>query len=171
MKSLLTESDLFYLLEQQERLDADIRKKFSIKDTEWIEMNIEHDIALRVEVAEFVNACYKSWKYWKSKPMDRRQILDEAIDVIHFVMLHHNKNYDLGNTIRTILYTFEAARQLEDESEVRERLHFILQYTNKFGILIKLLEILDFYDFDRKQIMDAYKEKNKVNFERLADGY
>lgn len=169
MKSLLTESDLFYLLEQQECLDADIREKFSINDAEWIEMNIEHGIALRVEVAEFVNACYKSWKYWKSKPMDRSQILDEAIDVIHFVMLHHNKNYDLGITIKTILDTFGVARQLEDESEVRVRLHYILQYTNKFEILIKLLEILDFYDFDRKQIMQAYKDKNKVNFEQLSE--
>lgn len=171
MKSLLTEQDIKYLLEQQERLDADIRERFKINDTEWIEMNIEHDIALRVEVAEFVNACYKSWKYWKSKPMDRSQILDEAIDVIHFVMLHHNKNYDLGITIKTISDTLEVARQLEDESEVRERLHYILIYTNKFEILIKLLEILDFYDFDRKQIMQAYKDKNKVNFERLEAGY
>lgn len=170
MKSLLTKQDIIYLLEQQERLDADIRKKFSINDVEWIEMNVEHDIALRVEVAEFVNACYRSWRYWKSKPMDRSQILDEAIDVIHFVMLHHNKQYDLGITTRTILDTFGVARQLEDESEVRERLHYILQYTNKFEILIKLLEILDFYDFDRKQIMQAYKDKNKVNFERLSEG-
>ena len=171
MRSLLTGQDIRYLLEQQERLDADIRKKLSINDTEWLEMNIEHDIALRVEVAEFVNACYKSWKYWKSKPMDRNAILDEAIDVIHFVMLHHNKHYDLGITTKTISDTLEVARQLEDESEVRERLHYILIYTNKFEILIKLLEILDFYDFDRKQIMQAYRDKNKVNFERLAEGY
>ena len=171
MKSLLTESDIRYLLEQQEWLDADIRKKFSINDAEWIEMNIEHDIALRVEVAEFVNACYKSWKYWKSKPMDRSQILDEAIDVIHFVMLHHNKNYELKFAMELLVDVLGSARQVEYESDVKERLHHILQYNSIFHLLKDVLAILDFYDFDRKQIMEAYDKKNKVNFERLESNY
>ena len=171
MKSLLTERDIRYLLEQQERLDADIRKKFSINDTEWIEMNVEHEIALRVEVAEFVNACYKSWKYWKSKPMDRSQILDEAIDIIHFIMLHHNKNYEFDFAIILLVEALGSVHQLEDESDAKERLYHILQYNSVFHLFKDVLAILDFYDFDRKQIMQAYKEKNKVNFERLAGGY
>lgn len=171
MKSLLTEQDIRYLLEHQERLDADIRKKFSINDTAWIEMDVEHDIALRVEVAEFVNACYKSWKYWKSKPMNRSQILDEAIDVIHFVMLHYNKRFDLNFANELLVKSLKNMDKVEDESDVKERLHHILRYDSRFHLIKEVLEILDFYDFDRKQIMQAYKDKNKVNFERLANGY
>ena len=171
MKSLLTEQDIRYLLEQQERLDADIRKKFSINDTAWIEMDVEHDIALRVEVAEFVNACYKSWKYWKSKPMDRSQILDEAIDVIHFVMLHYNKRFDLNFATELLVESLRSMDKVEDEFDVKERLHHTLRYDSRFHLFKEVLAILDFYDFDRKQIMQAYKEKNEVNFERLAGGY
>lgn len=171
MKSLLTEQDIKYLLEQQERLDHDIRKKLSINDAEWLEMHIEHDIALRVEVAEFVNACYKSWKYWKSKPMDRSQVLDEAIDIIHFVMLHHNKQYKLNLASTLLMGALGSAHQFEDVSEVKETLHHILQYNSIFHLLKDVLVILDYYDFDRKQIMEAYDKKNKVNFERLAEGY
>ena len=171
MKSLLKESDIRYLLEQQERLDQDIRERFSINDAEWIEMNIEHDIALRVEVAEFVNACYKSWKYWKTKYMDRNAILDEAIDVIHFVMLHHNKHFDFNFAIELLVESLKSMDKVEDESDVKERLHHILRYDSRFHLIKEVLEILDFYDFDRKQIMQAYKDKNKVNFERLAEGY
>ena len=171
MKSLLTEQDIRYLLEQQERLDQDIREKFSINDTEWIEMNVEHDIALRVEVAEFVNACYKSWKYWKSKPMDRSQILDEAIDVIHFVMLHYNNRFDLNFVTELVFQEMHKVSKIDNEDEVKSKLHLILKIDSRFELLSRLLAILDFYDFDRKQIMQAYKEKNKVNFERLAKEY
>lgn len=176
MKSLLTESDIRYLLEQQERLDADIRKKFSINDTAWIEMDVEHDIALRVEVAEFVNACYKSWKYWKKKTMDRQAILDEAVDVIHFIMLSVNKcgtDIFLENYIKYFKAHF-FGNPIEKKEDVRELMNLMLYRPGAFthcDLLIHLLEILDFYDFDRKQIMQAYKEKNKVNFERLAGGY
>ena len=171
MKSLLTKQVIIYLLEQQERLDADIRERFNINDTEWVEMNIEHDIALQVEIAEFVNACYKSWKYWKSKPMDRSQILDEAIDVIHFVMLHHNNHYHLNFVTELVFQEMHKVSKIDNEDEVKNKLHLILKINSRFELLSRLLEILDFYDFDRKQIMQAYKEKNKVNFERLAKGY
>src|SRR5699024_3525740 len=108
MNELLTEQDIRYLLEQQEMLDADIRKKHKIATVDWMaNMYAEHDIALRVEVAEFVNACYQSWKYWKSKPMDRDSILDEAVDVIHFIMLHHNKHYDTEFATSLIVEEFK----------------------------------------------------------------
>ena len=170
MKSLLTEQDIRYLLEQQEKLDLDIREKHDISKYSWDnEMDSEHEIALRVECAEFVNACYKSWKYWKTKPMSREDIIDEAVDVLHFIMLDWNK---LDSTdIESILERFNDVNVAENQSEVKSMMHIILIAENALDIFVYLLTVLDFYDFDRKQIMEAYDRKNKVNFERLAEGY
>lgn len=170
MKSLLTEQDIRYLLEQQEKLDLDIREKHGISKYSWDnEMDAEHEIALRVECAEFVNACYKSWKYWKTKPMNREDIIDEAVDVLHFIMLDWNKLDSID--IESILERFNDVNVAENQSEVKSMMHIILIAENALDIFVYLLMVLDFYDFDRKQIMEAYKEKNKANFERLAEGY
>ena len=171
MKSLLTKQDIKYLLEQQEKLDRDIRKEHGISDTEWKLMDDEHEIALRVEVAEFVNACYKSWKYWKKKTMDRQAILDEAVDVIHFLMLGWNKE-DLKNEALTyVTEYFNDVEVVKSQRDAMKCLKAMLVVDNALDTLSYLLIVLDFYDFDRKQIMQAYKDKNKVNFERLAGGY
>ena len=92
MNSKLNKEDLVYLLTQQERLDADIRKRFEISLDTWQRgMFRRHDIALRVEVAEFVNEA-RIWKYWKKKPIEREKLVDEAVDILHFVMLILNKD-------------------------------------------------------------------------------
>lgn len=172
MKSLLTEQDINYLLEQQERLDRDIREKHKIPKGAWLNaMDDEHEIALRVEVAEFVNACYKSWKYWKTKHMDRGAILDEAVDVIHFVMLGWNKA-DLKNEGLTyVIEYFDDIKVAKSQRDIMKSLKAMLEADNALDIFSYLLIILDFYDFDRKQIMAAYKEKNAENFRRLESGY
>ena len=170
MKSLLTESDIRYLLEQQERLDHDIREKHGISKYSWDnEMDAEHEIALRVEAAEFVNACYKSWKYWKTKPMNRDAVIDEAVDILHFIMLDWNKLDSID--IEYILEHSNDVDVAKNQSEVKSVLHIILIAENAIDIFVYLLKVLDFYDFDRKQIMEAYDKKNKVNFERLSEGY
>lgn len=169
MKSLLTEQDIIYLLEQQERLDADIRETHKIPKGVWLNaMDDEHEIALRVEVAEFVIACYKSWKYWKTKPMSREDIIDEAVDVLHFIMLDWNKLDSVD--IESILERFNDVNVAENQSEVKSMIHIILIAENALDIFIYLIAVLDFYDFDRKHIMEAYDKKNKVNFERLESG-
>ncbi|PKF21667.1 hypothetical protein CW684_04555 [Macrococcoides caseolyticum] len=44
------------LTEKQEVLDAEIRKKHDISPDEWLEkLDINHKLALRGEVAEFIN--------------------------------------------------------------------------------------------------------------------
>lgn len=171
MKSLLTEADIKYLLEQQERLDADIRKRFAISELDWEYMDEQHMIALNVEIHEYINSIYKSWKYWKTKPMDRSAILDEAVDVIHFIMLMVNKKGTTGVFFNIYSETAEGRESLYMEYELGKRIFSMINYSQFHVLLVDLLQTLDFYDFDRKQIMQAYKDKNKVNFERLAGGY
>lgn len=49
---------------KQEELDSMIRKKFGISEDEWKHhLNVQHSIALRVELHELVNECHDLWKY------------------------------------------------------------------------------------------------------------
>ena len=88
----LTLEDFEYFSEKQALLDEAIKKQKNITDEEWLhDLENNHVIALKVEVAEFVNECSNLWKYWKEKKPNRERILDEAIDVLHFVFLKLNK--------------------------------------------------------------------------------
>lgn len=173
MKSKLNKEDLIFLLTQQERLDADIRKSFDIPLKTWqTGMFRKHDIALHVEVAEFVNEA-RIWKYWKKKPIQRERLVDEAVDILHFVMLVLNKvNPSVEMAAESLSDYMKELTPVFEEDEIEEMLHeMLVMNLNELGILKRMLVILDYFDFDRKQIMSAYKNKNDVNFERLATGY
>ena len=173
MNSKLNKEDLIFLLTQQERFDADLRERFEISLETWRhEMFRRHDIALRVEVAEFVNEA-RIWKYWKKKPIERDKLVDEAVDILHFVMLILNKDgLDVEVAAESISDYLKQIRPASKEDEVEELLHeMLVMNLNELAILKRMLVILDYFDFDRKQIMSAYKNKNDVNFERLSSGY
>jgi len=167
MKTLLTAPDIEYLLTQQEKLDEDIRKKKGISMMQWeINHHNDHQLALMVEVHEFINECHDSWKYWKSKRIDRSKVIDEAVDVIHFAMLLFNKSGDESKVIAEDLIKFDNSHYSTPELLKRMSQGFQVSM-----ILSNLLQVLDRYNFTTSDILDAYNRKNKVNFERLESGY
>lgn len=170
MNTLLTAPDIEYLRGQQMKLDGDIIKKNGITHDEWMEdLHTNHIIALRVEVAEFVNATYDSWKYWKKKPVDRERIIDEAVDVIHFLMLLWNKS-DEGLSNEIIATIVKSEMKFEGTS-IKDVLHLMMTTHSAGVVLACLLYVLNDYNFTTQDILDAYNRKNKVNFERLESGY
>lgn len=176
MNTLLTVADIEYLLTQQEKLDKDIRNKFDINLPTWsLDMKLEHELALNVEIHEWINCIFKPWKYWKTKEMNMDDVLEEAIDVIHFIMLDVNKRSALAeSTAKSIHETLKIyATTLKKEPEVRMWL-YKLSTDEQMSTVDKLsvvLRVLDYYGFTSKDIIDAYNRKNKVNFERMAGNY
>lgn len=172
MKTLLTLADIEYLLTQQEKLDADIRKKKDISDTEWnsIEFDSMHGAALYVEKAELINECHDLWKYWKSKPVDRFKILDEAVDCIHFLMLIANKKEETPESILHRLH--DGLDFITENYSVDEHLVSGFLRAEGFEINIAIIAVLlDHYGFTTKDIIDQYNRKNRINFERLNSNY
>ena len=151
------------------KLDEDIIRKNGITHDEWMDdLHTNHIIALRVEVAEFVNEA-REWKYWKKKPIDRERVIDEAVDVIHFLMLILNKNRS-GLSDDEVADAVETA--MPDESaNIKDILHSMLVEHAYNEILAYLLYVLNDYNFTTQDILEAYNRKNKVNFERLESGY
>ena len=178
MKTLLTTADIEYLLTQQEKLDKDIREKESINEVGWrYGLDKQHEIALRVEVHEFINECHDVWKYWKSKPIDKNRIIDEAVDVIHFVMLLKNKLWGRSYSQTPLIEEeFKEVAESPRFKTLEKPLNLIFElleseYNSYVTQLYLVLKILDHYGFTSKDIIDAYNRKNKINFERMARNY
>lgn len=173
MTLTLSKDTIRWLLEMQEKLDASIREKKGISDVEWVsEFGYKHDLALAVEISEFINECHDLWKYWKSKPVNKERILDEAIDVIHFVMLLGNKSeYSVKIKSEVLFHTLEKDNMYKMKLE--EVLHSIndTYFYSEYDKLAGVLRILDHYGFTEQDIIEQYKRKNAINFERLEEGY
>lgn len=174
MNTLLNKSDLIYLLTQQNKLDAAMREELGISESDWMStMAMEHSIALNVELHEFINACFKSWKYWKRKDMNMDDVLDEAIDVIHFCMLRLNKSTAKTEFIAgNVESELQDKRQLQDRAAVKRVIYHLSNGAmSAESILGYVLSILDYYGFTAQDIINQYNKKNAVNFRRLASGY
>ncbi|WP_179287276.1 dUTP diphosphatase [Salinicoccus roseus] len=159
-----------WLLKMQKKLDLEIKKKKDITNREWKEeFTAKHSLAINIEVSEFINECHDLWKYWKNKPVNKERILDEAIDVLHFIMLHwiklNGKGETLWNTHR--LYA-EGVADLPVDDVALEQLQNHDDIAMKLAILLKVLE---HYGFTEQDIIEQYKRKNAINFERLEEGY
>lgn len=175
----LTLEDFKYFSKKQELLDNEIKKQKNISDDEWKhDLDINHTIALKIEIAEFVNECSDIWKYWKDKQPNKERIIDEAIDVLHFVFLRINKeNRDINDVYE--LYDL-ANEQLKYNKEndlinLKDGLSNLLEHDGKEEkpelLFLVVLFILTHYEFTREDIIEQYNKKNAINFERLENGY
>ena len=174
MNTKLPIADVKYLQDKQWLLDSEIMKAKNINLQEWINSyQANHNIAMKLEIAEFVNECRDIWKYWKQQAVDRKKLLNEAIDVIHFVFLKLNKIHSsLEDKFKSIDdYTESANRYIGDTLKVHHLEQLVSEDYNTYYILGFVLTILDRYGFTTKDIIDEYNEKNKENFERLESGY
>lgn len=173
LNTALNKSDIKYLLEQQGKLDESMREQLNISDENWeFNMQVEHLLALNVEIHEFINSCHKSWKYWKRKEMNMDDVLDEAIDVIHFCMLNINKlPHAPGFLYGRIERQINTRKPLEDRDHVKLIMFDMTSGESVLNKLCGVLQILDYYGYTTKDVIDQYNAKNKENFRRLASGY
>lgn len=159
---------------KQEELDSMIREKFGISEDEWKgeKLSIKHGLALQVEKFEFINECHDSWKYWKKKSVVPERIIDEAIDVIHFIHLtlnkHEFKSVDFVNSINGDL---EELYDRIHEVDMLDLIGLLAEELNVFRLYMLLLTILDHYAFTLEDIEQAYDRKNAENHARQERNY
>lgn len=102
----------------------------------------EIETALIVELGELMNEFPTKFKYWKSTAVDnRKKGLEEYVDCLHFAL--SIANYLFGLTEGKKIYHY----------------------------LVYLFELGYILGFTWNEIYKAYKDKNKVNYERLQNGY
>ena len=173
--------------EKQEVLDRTIREKKNINADDWLEeLHINHKLSLRGEIAEFINEARNLWKYWKDEAPYYERLIDEAVDIVHFIHLILNKsesNIDghvmfLNRRIEHFrALTYRASNQKTGEKiepDYRQYLYQMYEIETTEEIMdtyAVLLVVLDYYQFTLEDIEAAYDKKNKVNHDRQKGDY
>ena len=132
-------------------------------------------MAIIDELGELTHELKGEWCWWKKsqKPVDRKRVLEELVDIYHFVMTSEmERRYSsTDEAIDSILNKYEFSINHFDELE-KERLDYLIgdisATCDKLGELLKLTKCLGF-KFD--EVYQEYLNKNKINYERLKNGY
>lgn len=155
------------LYDMQEKLDQYIGEQQQINQSEQTEQKI---LALLVEVGELANET-RCFKFWSTKPPSEKHVIEEEyVDGLHFIL---SLGLDLGfryepTPIHTkdsltdaFLRLFHAINTFK-----QERSNHAYQ-----SMWVSFLELGRSLELDENEIMDAYYNKNKVNFQRQDQGY
>ena len=158
------------LFEMQKKLDQTIEKEKGIKEDATDYMIT----ALFSEIGEALNE-WRWFKIWSNDRKPRPGLLEELVDCLHFIL-------SIGWRCGLEKY-FVIPDQLPEKLD-RSAMHYFIKLCNKLGDFYDLRtkwnyqRITEYYvmlvyalGFTWEQIEQAYMEKNRVNYERQANGY
>lgn len=161
------------MLQMQAKLDESIMKEYGLTEIEEAKLNM----AILDEVGELTHELKGNWCWWKkTQPkVDRKKVLGELVDVWHFVLSYTN-NFDDGESMfDTGTYEFDRGYKY-----YLSKTHFNKNaLTNLFSELIDswleklviLVVITEYLGFTIEDVHKAYCDKNKINYQRLKEGY
>lgn len=160
------------MLKMQAKLDEAIMKEYGLKEIDEEKLSF----AILDEVGELTHELKANWCWWKKTqaPVDDNKVLGELVDIWHFVLSWQN-NFNGGEEG---LLTDEQLMEKVDDNRWS-----IEEYGN--GIVIKLAElssfslwkvepliaITEYLGFTIEDVYQAYCDKNKINYQRLKEGY
>lgn len=161
------------IFEAQERLDRKVVEVHGLEDK-----NLTGDVthALYTELGELSNenGFFKYWK--KNKSDDKVRQYDEWADCMHFVASLGNKYGHVELIIGSDRHLRLANKFKDAKSSFHELFGVmykadyscIFDYAKALGALIAIGYKLG---MNHQDMMDSYFAKNKVNYERLSNGY
>lgn len=133
------------------------------------------ELAIIDELGELTHELKGDWCWWKKTqaPVNRQRVLEELVDVYHFVMTSEmmRRYSSTDKEIDFILNKYNFYISYFDEIK-NERLDYLIgdisATCDKLGELLKLTKCLGF-SFD--EVYQEYLNKNMINYERLQNGY
>ena len=154
---------LHELLEMQKALDESILKEHgNVYDEEIAE---KMKVALFVELGELMNEFPTKFKNWKKTAKDDREKgLVEYVDALHFAL-------SLFNHYQCNLFDLREYEQYHTNCNLSMLLIGCVDNCRYDDCLMYLFDIGNNLGFTWEEIYKAYKAKNQVNYERLANGY
>ena len=127
--------------------------------------------AILDELGELNHELKGNWCWWKDTqpPVNNQRVLEELVDVWHFVMsLHYHEvktKVDLGIIADLMNISSKAILRLILDTVMTKRpyidchiMELLIVYSKKIG-------------FSVSEIYDAYIEKNQENYHRIEVGY
>lgn len=154
------------MLQMQEKLDEAIMKEYEL--TEITREQLE--MAILDEVGELTHELKGEWCWWKKTqaPVDDNKVLGELVDIWHFV-LSYTYNYSDVRFTHLDWIVGKGINTCKQEGLACSLANIInAQYMDKLFYLIAVSLCLG---FTIEEVYEAYCEKNKINYQRLKEGY
>lgn len=156
------------LFDMQNKLDEYITTNHQLENKNLFNKKF---LALLVELGELANEtrCFKFWSTQESS--DRDVVLEEYVDNIHFLL---SLGIETGYEFAEIVIKETKKNKTEQFNDVfRFAIYFYEDQTeeNYLKMIEAYLQLATLLGFTEKDILDAYIEKNEVNYERQKAGY
>lgn len=160
------------MLHKQAELDKSIMSAYGLDEIDEEKLSF----AILDEVGELTHELKGEWCWWKKTqaPVDYRKVLGELVDIWHFVLSWQN-NFNLG---KEGLLTCEQTMKKVDENRwsievCRNGIVIKLADLPSFSLwkVEPLIAITEYLGFTIEQVYEAYCGKNKINYQRLKEGY
>lgn len=160
------------MLQMQKKLDEAIMEEYGLNEID--EENLR--MAILDEVGELTHELKANWCWWKKTqaPVDKQKVLGELVDIWHFVLSWQN-NFNGG---KEGLLTCEQTMKKVDENRwsiegCRNGIVIKLADLASFSLwkVEPLIAITEYLGFTIEQVYEAYGDKNKINYQRLKEGY
>lgn len=160
------------MLQMQKKLDEAIMKEYGL--TEIDEENLR--MAILDEVGELTHELKGNWCWWKKTqaPVDDKKVLGELVDIWHFVLSYHNHfNGGENGILNALMFIRNSDNILNllmtNEYKLSETLADLATWN--IHKMERLIAITEHLGFTIEQVYEAYCDKNKINYQRLKDGY
>lgn len=160
------------MLQMQAKLDEAIMKEYGLTCINEEKLRF----AIIDEVGELTHELKGNWCWWKKTqaPVDRKKVLGELVDIWHFVLSWQNHFKDGEEGIinaRAVVRNSKRILNLLKTKEYRLSEELSDLATWELCKLERLIAITEYIGFTIQQVYEAYCEKNKINYQRLKEGY
>ena len=160
------------MLQMQAKLDESIMNEYGLNEID--EENLR--MAILDEVGELTHELKWNWCWWKKTqaPVDDKKVLGELVDVWHFVLSYQNHfNGGENGILNALIFEGNSDNILNLLMTNKYKLSETLTDLATLNIhkMERLIAISEYLGFTVEQVYKAYCDKNKINYQRLNEGY
>lgn len=159
------------MLQMQAKLDKAIMDEYGLEKLD--EKNLR--MAILDEVGELTHELKGEWCWWKkTQPqVDEEKVLGELVDIWHFALSYQNHfDYGMQGIINRCMFLRNSKKHLDllkaKDYELPEIFSDLVVFEYK---LERLIAITEYLGFTIERVYEAYCSKNKINYQRLKEGY
>lgn len=160
------------MLKMQEKLDEAIMKEYGLKEIDEEKLSF----AILDEVGELTHELKANWCWWKKTqaPVDKEKVLGELVDIWHFVLSWQNHFMSGEEGLRKEKVMVENIKQyVWGMKNIKKEFVYVLTDLPSFtdSRVEALIAITEYLGFTIERVYEAYCGKNKINYQRLENGY
>lgn len=160
------------MLKMQAKLDEAIMKEYGLKEIDEEKLCF----AILDEVGELTHELKANWCWWKKTqaPVDKEKVLGELVDIWHFVLSWQNHFMSGEEGLRKEKVMVENIKQyVWGMKNIKKEFIYVLTDLPSFtdSRVEALIAITEYLGFTIEQVYEAYCDKNKINYQRLENGY